>query len=183
MQNKKPTLILLEGVDKVGKSTIYQALRRETNYGPLVIDRYLASNFAYDIFWNREHYIKNYSQAEISLKRTYNVVMVYLTCEQELLKARMVKGNENMESPSISNNLIIDGYFHLYFVLSSFNKIIIDTTNFGAVEVSRLIKSFVESGDNTDVSKVSRKWYSELRKHKPYENVCNIIRIFNGEKT
>ena len=33
----KPILVLLEGIDKVGKTTVYKAFRRMNNFRPLCI--------------------------------------------------------------------------------------------------------------------------------------------------
>lgn len=175
--NKKNTLILLEGIDEEEKSILYQLVREKINYGPLVIDGYLANNFAYDTFYKREHYIKNYKKAETNLMRAYDVKMVYLTCIKEALEIRMVKNNKEIKDLSI-----IDGYFHLYFVLSSFSKIIIDTSDIMMRKNTAIIISeFSKKNIKEDTSLISRKWYNEISENRKYEDVCKNIRIFNGE--
>lgn len=159
---KKPKLIILEGVDKVGKSVVYQKLRRMTGYGPLVIDRFVGSNFAYDCFWKRNHYIEDYEKTEKHLKSGFDVYLIYLVCSGEEHKRRLQE-TENMESKPIKNIRKADSYFYLYYTLSSLeHKTTIDTTNISVEETVNKIINFTEGKE--EINKISSEWIKEINK-------------------
>lgn len=143
---KKPALVIFEGVDKVGKTVVYHAFRKLTNYGPLCIDRFLGSNFAHDIFFNREHYVTNYADKEKQLMKIFDCVLVYLVCPEDVLKKRMIKGKEDPNHPAIRHFDILNKLFETYFNLSQFRKIIIDTSIMSIDYSAGIVRDFVESG-------------------------------------
>lgn len=91
---KRETLIVLEGSDKVGKSTLYQKLRRATNYQPLVIDRFIGSNMVYDQFYDRPELTNNiqrYLADEKTLNSVFNLVIVLVTVSESEAISRIEK--------------------------------------------------------------------------------------------
>jgi len=130
----KPKLIILEGPDKVGKTTIYQLYRKATNYGPLIIDRFIGSNFSYDMFFSRKHYIKNYSQLEKDLMKTFDCYLIYLFCsDYTVLRERMSNAGEDISYSTRTKEGIeyLQNIFNVYFLQSKFKHTIrIDTSIF-----------------------------------------------------
>ena len=100
----KPKLIIFEGPDKVGKSTIYQAYRRATNYGPLCIDRFLTSNEVYDDFYDRDHYA-DYPAIMAELEELFEVHQICLICDEDELLTRIEKEEEGVNMPRAKNNM------------------------------------------------------------------------------
>jgi len=98
-------LIILEGPDKAGKSTIYQHLRRATSYQPLVIDRFIGSNIVYDQVHGRKEadYTKEeWLAIEERLKSIFRPVVVFLKVPTSILLQRSVKaGDYNLEGDDI----------------------------------------------------------------------------------
>ena len=170
----KPKLIILEGVDKVGKTSVYQTLRRMTNYGPLVIDRFLGSNYAYDLFWGREHYIKNYDRLEKSLMKSFDVYLIYLICSGPEHKRRLKKEDTNFET--IKRITVVDRLFYLYYNLSPIkNKTIIDTAKKTSKEVASLILEFMDKIE----TEPPLEWSREINKIK-YNKTIQFIAKWRG---
>ncbi len=114
----KPLLIILEGGDKVGKSSIYQLLRRRTNYQPLVIDRFIGSNFVYDKFYDRhptnEPY-ELYYETERKLQEVFEVYMFLLYADPEDQRVRIEKNEKGPDlDKAISNYQQINEYYRQY---------------------------------------------------------------------
>lgn len=105
MENvQKPKLVIFEGPDKVGKSTIYQAYRRATNYGPLCIDRFITSNEVYDKFYGREPYT-DYTALMSELEETFDVYQICLICDEVDLLERIEKEETGVDKQRAKNNM------------------------------------------------------------------------------
>lgn len=121
MQTK---IIFIEGVDRVGKGSLMQAIHKATNYKHIIFDRGVISNMVYSIVHNRltpELYVE-YSNIEEEIAKTNHVVL-HLTCSTDVLKERMVKtGHEYID---------FDGHkqlFESFCGTSPLNVVTIDTT-------------------------------------------------------
>jgi len=142
----KPILIAFEGVDKVGKTTIRRGMIRDkTQFGPLLMDRFLASNFVYDTLYSREHHIRSYLDLEKSLLYSFDCVLVYLTCADSALRKRLTSTGHNFKKVSMKAIRAADNLFDFYFRASKFRKILIDTTNRSPEKVTDVILSFLDS--------------------------------------
>ena len=174
---EKPTLIVLEGVDEVGKSSVYQLLRRRTDYGPLVIDRFLASNFAYDAFLDRDHHVGDYMRTERALMRIFNCYLVYLTAELDELQARLVENGADPSTPAIAGIGEVDAYFRAYYQLSLFKKITINTTGQSFGKVTRMITDFLNlKAGRREVGKFPKKRSKQLG----VSELMRVMRIWSG---
>lgn len=149
IDNQKPLLIVLEGVDKVGKSTIYQQLRRVTHYQPLVIDRFIGSNIVYDRVYGRPSNIPAYYETERKLKEIFTLVVVYLTCgERELLtRMELKETGENLEK-AVANHKRASAQYDKYLQNTKADLVIkLDTTNISVDEaVSKILESIRRIG-------------------------------------
>lgn len=123
----RPDLVILEGPDKAGKSTIYQAFRKATFYQPLVIDRFIGSNIVYDQLHGRisPKNIDKYYQMEKDLLEIFNPLIVYLHAPVEiLLKRSMMTGEYQREKFDIR---YIGYYYEKYLESTPLESIEIDT--------------------------------------------------------
>jgi len=68
----KPTLVAFEGIDKVGKSVVREIVRKDMKFGPIPMDRFLASNFAYDCYYLNIRLEKENS--EITPQEVYDII-------------------------------------------------------------------------------------------------------------
>lgn len=85
----KRDLIILEGVNASGKSTIFKALQREVDYQLLVLDRFLGSHIVFDWMRQRSDYnSSHYFGIEAQLKDTFNPLVVYLHAPLPILLRR-----------------------------------------------------------------------------------------------
>jgi len=140
--NIKPDLIILEGPDKAGKSTIYQAFRKATSYQPLVIDRFIGSNIVYDQLHGRSSIksdiIKGYYETEKKLLEIFNPLVVYLSAPRDILIGRSeFAGDVEEEEYDIRN---IGFYYSLYLKNTSLEVLQIDTSTYSVEEVVRTIQ-------------------------------------------
>ena len=56
---KKPIIIMLEGLDGVGKDTIELAINKSADYRHIVVNRHLGSNYAYAMLYQRKDWRQN----------------------------------------------------------------------------------------------------------------------------
>jgi len=126
---KKPDLVILEGPDKAGKSTIYQAFRKATSYQPLVIDRFLGSNIVYDQLHGRSkmqlNTIQEYYETEKKLLEIFNPLVVYLYAPVSVLLVRSMQTQE-FESEQFDIRSI-GWYYERYLEQTSLEVMKIDT--------------------------------------------------------
>ena len=133
MQTK---IIFIEGVDRVGKGSLMQAIHKATNYKHIIFDRGVISNMVYSIVHNRltpELYVE-YSNIEEEIAKT-NRVVLHLTCSTDVLKERMVKtGHEYID---------FDGHkqlFESFCGTSPLNVVTIDTTTQSPEVIAGILK-------------------------------------------
>lgn len=145
----KQKLLIFEGCDKVGKTTLYQLYRRATKYGPLVIDRFLGSNEVYNQFYERKDEV-DYRAEEAKLEEQFDVYLVVLRGEIDNLKARILTEETDNKAKMIAleNFISMRELFDRYFVETGFkNKLVINTTlNDQATCLERILKFTCEGG-------------------------------------
>ena len=158
----KPKLIILEGPDKVGKSTIYQMLRKKTEYGPLVIDRFLASNFAYDNYWERNSVhieYDDYDQIEKNLMEIFDCYLVVLYCsDTSVLLDRINREETNHDLETLQEDALkkLDMLFDEYYCYSKFFKTKIDTSKNSPEETLDQILKFIEINNYSNEGELPR---------------------------
>ncbi len=146
-KRSKPKLVILEGPDKVGKSTIFQAYRRATKYIPLVIDRFIGSNYVYDILYERNTDKEIYLTKEIELQELFDCYLVSLTTPSHILVNRIKafeRGKDKdiaLSNIELALTLFLD-YHHIYTEFEK--KILIDTYAFTEKEVLDQILKFTK---------------------------------------
>ena len=85
----KRDLVILEGPNASGKSTIFKALQREVDYQLLVLDRFLGSHIVFDGLRDRENYtMSQYFYIEEQLLDIFNPLVVYLHAPLDILQTR-----------------------------------------------------------------------------------------------
>ena len=133
MQTK---IIFIEGVDRVGKGSLMQAIHKATDYKHIIFDRGVISNIVYSIAHNRltpERYIE-YSKIEEEIAKT-NHVVIHLTCSTDVLKERMIKtGHEYIDFDSHKQ------LFDSFCGTSPLNVITLDTTTQSPEEIANILK-------------------------------------------
>ena len=85
-------IVLFEGMDKVGKTTLIHALDKATNYEHIIIDRGPNSYLVYDEIYNRGHKL-DYYKTEMDLANTSHLC-VFCYANEEDIKARLDAASE-----------------------------------------------------------------------------------------
>jgi len=93
----KQMIVLLEGVDGTGKTTIKKALEKKSNWKYIVTDRLIASSIVYDKLYNRKDREHILLELERDLARIAEVYMIYLECDNEILLKRLKYKKEDQD--------------------------------------------------------------------------------------
>jgi len=137
---KDPLLLIIDGMDRVGKTSLINTIDKKTNYKHLILDRGPLSYRAYSEIYNKKTSFSQYNTLEDSLKKVPHLC-VYLYASLEELEKRFIKTNE-LFIETINDHLKI---FKKYYTKCSLKKISIDTTNTESIEVyKKLIKQIGE---------------------------------------
>ncbi len=123
----KPLLILFEGVDKSGKTTLLAEFNKLTNFKHWALDRSFISSLVYNELFGRndkEHYLN----IQEIVKNSFNVVIVYVESDVELIKERLELHNELLPK-ELSNITKVKNTYLNYITNSKINYIRINTTN------------------------------------------------------
>ena len=125
----KQDLVVFEGADGSGKSTLYQAFRRATDYQILCIDRWIGSQIVYDHIYGRPDKMPIWIEEEVKLRDLYQVFLIVCWAPNEVLKNRLA-----VKADTIA--LVGDQYakanagFEVYARNSYFrHKLLVDTTS------------------------------------------------------
>lgn len=146
--NTKPKLLILEGADKTGKSTIYQAYRRATDYGPLVIDRFIGSNLVHDEFYQRSRDNTNLILAEKELMSIFDIYLCVLVADEvDLLDRIRTQESGEDRDRALDNFRGLDKLYRGYAKSTSIprSKVrVINTSAFTMSSIISYLKKFTE---------------------------------------
>ena len=96
---KKLKLVVFEGPDQSGKTTLYGLFRQATRWGPLAIVRFIGSNWVYDTLYKRsqrEPMMPRYERADHELARVFDVYLVYCRPSVAILKKRCFNSGHDL---------------------------------------------------------------------------------------
>ena len=130
-------VIVLEGIDKTGKTTILKTLHVLTNYQFVIIDRFTGSNIVYGVFHKREIDIPKLLTLEQELVKSKTVIPVYLVANKKEISKRIRKHQEkDIEIKDIDGLMLL---YKKYMLKSPFNYFILDTSYKTAEECAMMI--------------------------------------------
>ena len=91
----KQKVVIFEGVDKSGKTTLKDHFNRQTNYKYWVLDRSFVSSLVYSKLFERndEEYWMNVAKDFCS---TYDVYFVYCHSSEQVVRQRLEHANETL---------------------------------------------------------------------------------------
>lgn len=125
---KRPLLIIFEGVDKSGKSTLINEFNKDTNFSFVVIDRLTISSKVYDELFSRNNY-DYYDNVEMEIAKNFNVLIVYCDAPNNIIEERLMKANEKLPKELSDIKKVKDVFNHyLYHHCSFLNIVNVDTT-------------------------------------------------------
>lgn len=129
----KPMFIFIEGVDRVGKGSLMQAIHKITSYKHVIFDRGILSNMAYSTIYNRMTgtVYKDYLKLERQIKKLDHLV-IYMDCENEELERRCK--DTNHEEVDYEQH---KATFNSLYVTSVLNIHKVDSTNMSPDEIAQ----------------------------------------------
>ena len=127
MNKSKPILIIFEGVDKTGKTTIRDRFNKKTNFGYVVLDRLTTSSKIYNEFFGRDR-LGYYKTIEDAMIKAFNVLVVLCECDTEIILERLRNANEELPE-QLRNVDEVKKAFRREVERSFINYVVIDTTN------------------------------------------------------
>jgi thymidylate kinase len=146
----KIKLVMFEGADKVGKTTLFRLYRAATHYIPLAIDRFTASNYVYDKYYKRDTSDEEYLRSEIRLQDIFDCYLVVLTASEEELRERIaVNERGSALEVALDNFKAINELFKTYYEEETCysNAILIDTSKHTILECLQMILDFTGERD------------------------------------
>lgn len=144
----RPILIIFEGVDKSGKTTLKDKFNKETDFGYVVLDRLTTSSKVYNNLFCRDR-IDYYNKFEDSLKRTFNVLVVLCECDTNLVIERLKKANETLPE-QLKDIDKVKKNFYIEIERSFDNFMIINTEEDINDCVNKIIKRVKEMEGNNE---------------------------------
>lgn len=123
----RPILIIFEGVDKSGKTTLKDKFNKKTNFSYVVLDRLTTSSKIYNDFFNRDR-LEYYNRFERSVVSAFDVLVVLCECDTALIEERLAKANEVLPE-QLKNIDEVKKAFEKEVERSFVNYMVIDTTS------------------------------------------------------
>jgi len=122
----KQVIIILEGSDGSGKTTLKKEIERLSNYKFIVIDRFTGSDIVYDRMFERDNREDVLLQLEEDMSKIANVLLVYCYCDIDLQRGRLrSKGDDEDTIRSIEESNRLYG---VYLEQTKFKTDFIDTS-------------------------------------------------------
>ena len=138
-------ILLLEGCDKTGKTTLHKNIHEATDYKHVIFERGFASGFVYNTIMGRSETNLEYYLKYDRLLSPY-VLLIYLYADPETLKVRFEKENEDFISSDKINEILFT--YQYYFNFSYCNRILIDTSRNSKEEACNQVISFIKQYEN-----------------------------------
>ena len=170
MKSKNINTFIIEGVDGVGKTTLYKNLLEAFNYIFPVYDRGELSNFVY---------AKKFNRCFSSSQRGFPILYILLYCDKEVLTKRIIKraNDENWKKEDLKNELLKisdQDIFLKYYndFAKDYHIIKIDTSNLSIKETARYAEIKIRQylcKLNIDSESTFSQW------NKIYSNECKKL--------
>ncbi|MDG0860366.1 hypothetical protein [Staphylococcus equorum] len=138
--NRLPKILIINGVDRVGKDSFIEEVDKQTKYRHITIDRGPDGFQAYcDIFGKEQGLKEMYKFMEKSFAKNPFVLNIYITCSTDELINRCIETDHEILDFDTHKQ-----YMEYYFDNSEFKrKIKVDTTN---THVSDIVSELIEAG-------------------------------------
>lgn len=117
--------IILDSVDKTGKTTLIRELHKKTNYKYPILDRFTPSSITYGHYRNRDLDYSEYY--EIEKKFADDVILFYITASNDSIEKRIV--SENEKDITFKDIQGLKNEYMKYLYSTMFSYFIIDTTD------------------------------------------------------
>lgn len=137
------TFIAVDGLDRVGKSSLIKALHELTNYKYQIVDRFTGSTYAYGKLRDRDIDYEAIFENEKALMSIGKVFVVIVSADTDVIVKRMKATDEkDIEIADIDK---LKELYSEYSLLTPLNVIRIDTTNDSPTECAEKVLSMINS--------------------------------------
>lgn len=147
MKKNKQIVVIYEGPDKSGKTSLRDAVNKATSFKYWCLDRSMISSIVYDKLFNRNH--DNYN---ISLFNSFNdvfdVIIIYCKCPIELINKRLIIHHEKMPNELLDINNVYSIFEQTFNKLKIKNILEVDTSSTITSCVNKVIKFIESKGGN-----------------------------------
>lgn len=134
-------IVIFDGMDKVGKTTLIRALDKATHYEHIIIDRGPNSYLVYDELYNRGHKI-DYYKTEMDIRNTSHLC-VYCYANVEDIEMRLAKAGEEFEEAQ-GTILDVSNNFDEKLAASNLDTIFINTSTHTIEQCIDIITNHIE---------------------------------------
>ena len=119
----KPILLIIDGMDRTGKTTLINYINKQTNFTPLIMDRGPIGYKTYSELYNKKIKPSEYNILEQQLLKV-NHLCIYLYTNEATIKQRCIDTNEKIPKRGIKKNLQV---YNKYYKQSKLRKICFNT--------------------------------------------------------
>lgn len=138
----KQTIVIFEGIDKSGKSTLLKKFNELTNYKYWVLDRGFVSSLVYNELFNRENK-EEYLKLAKKMCKEFDIHIVYCYASYFDIQERLKNANETLP-PELEDILDVSYTFEYYLRQLPCNKLYLNTSTESIDECVKSIYQFVE---------------------------------------
>ena len=131
----KPTILIIDGMDRTGKTSLIREINKLTDYLPLIIDRGPIGYKTYCELYSREVKPEAYDNLERELCNVKHLC-VYLHASQAVIEQRFLDTGEPVLKWSVKKNLDV---YNKYYELSKLNKIKFDSGKLTTAQLARFV--------------------------------------------
>lgn len=149
-------LIVFEGVDKSGKTTIIREFNKATNFSYVVLDRFTISGKTYSNVFNRGDFLYQ-DNVEKSIVKSLPTLCVLCVSDPLVIRCRLTDAKEVLP-PEVDNIARTQLLFKAYYNNSNFeHKLFLDTSMLTIDECVKLVKNAVKEMEESERAKKNAK--------------------------
>lgn len=153
MESEKPLLIILEGMDKSGKSTLKKLINKATNYNYIVVDRFTTSGKVYAFLYGEQKENNIYlNHLEEVTANNFDVLEVLCEAPLYLISARLKReARENRTGTVMPLDKIMEhkSLFNEYAKKSKYDTIFINTDASPSVCLAMVLNAIHDKVDKS----------------------------------
>ena len=129
-------ILCISGTDRVGKTSIWLEINKQTKYKHFIIDRFTEGFLAYKEIFNKSDDLCNPEELKVFEEKMKNVphLLIYLHCDADEIRQRCINTNEPLYDVELHQKI-----YNQKFEESTLDKIKIDTTGKTPEEVVRYL--------------------------------------------